>query len=141
MFFMNSKFWNRNSDFSIFQQRNSKKNSNRYLWNQKWNWNSTSDGGPRNRNRKSEFPTKVDTATTTRGARATAFTAFLVLALFLSCLMAIMLLAEEYKSLFYCMKEYKGNCPLSSGCLGDAPGCRGTHFHVGQRSHGRPSFQ
>ncbi len=57
--FWNSKFWNRNSDFLIFQQQNSTKNSDRNLWNQTWNWNSASDGGPRNWNQKLEFPTKA----------------------------------------------------------------------------------
>ncbi len=57
--FQNSKFWNRNSDLSIFQQQNSKKTSNWNLRNQKQNRNSTSNGSPRNWNWKSEFPTKV----------------------------------------------------------------------------------
>jgi hypothetical protein len=90
----------------------------------------------------------MDTATTASGARAAALTVFLALALFVLCLTAIMLLAEEYKSLFSCMEEDKGNCPLSKpvlnphcGCLGDAPGCHGARFCGGLRSHGRPSFQ
>ncbi len=58
-FFQNSKFRYRNSNFSIFQQRNSKKNSDRNLRNQKRNRNSASDWGPRNQNQKSEFPTKL----------------------------------------------------------------------------------
>jgi hypothetical protein len=33
--------------------------SDRNLWNQKRNWNSAYDGGPRNWNQKSEFPTKL----------------------------------------------------------------------------------
>ncbi len=54
----------------------------------------------------------MDTATTTSDAGAAAFTEFLALAFFVLCLMAIMSLAEEYKSLFYCTEEDKGNCPL-----------------------------
>jgi hypothetical protein len=54
----------------------------------------------------------VDTATTDSGARAAAFTAFLVLATFVLCLTAIMLLAEEYQTLFSCTEEDKGDCPL-----------------------------
>jgi hypothetical protein len=54
----------------------------------------------------------VDTATIASGARAAAFTAFLALALFLLCLMAIISLAEEYKSLFSHIEEDKGNSPL-----------------------------
>jgi hypothetical protein len=83
----------------------------------------------------SSFKDFVDTATTASGARAAAFMAFLVLALFVLCLMAIMLLAEEYESLFSCMEEDKGNRPLSKPvldphcrCLGDGPIYRGTHF-------------
>jgi hypothetical protein len=57
--FRNSEFRNRNSDLSMFQQRNSKKKTDRNLWNRKQNLNSASDdGGPRNRSQKSEFPTK-----------------------------------------------------------------------------------
>jgi hypothetical protein len=51
-----------------------------------------------------------------------------VLALFVLCLTVIMLLAEEYESLFSRTEEDKGYCPLSKlvlnphcGCLGDAP--------------------
>jgi hypothetical protein len=36
----------------------------------------------------------------------------LALALFVLCLTAIVLLTEEYKSLFSCTEEDKGNCPL-----------------------------
>ncbi len=60
LFFQNSKFRNRNSNFSIFQQRNSTKKSNRNLRNLKWNRNSASNGGPRNWNQKSEFATKIE---------------------------------------------------------------------------------
>jgi hypothetical protein len=60
----------------------------------------------------SRFKDFVDTATTASGGGATAFTAFLVLAFFILCLTAIMPLAEEYKSLFSCREEDKGNCPL-----------------------------
>jgi hypothetical protein len=81
------------------------------------------------------FKDFVDIATTARGARVAAFTAFLLLALFVLCLMVIILLAEEYESLFSRTEEDKGNCPLSKtvldphyGCLGDDPICRGTHF-------------
>jgi hypothetical protein len=49
-----------------------------------------------------------------------------------------MLLAEEYKCLFSCMEEDKGNCPLSKpvldphcGCLGNDPICCGTLFGGG----------
>jgi hypothetical protein len=60
----------------------------------------------------------VDTATTASGVGAAAFTVFLVLALFVLCLMAIMLLAEEYKSLFsHTEEDDKGNCPLSNQFL------------------------
>jgi hypothetical protein len=83
----------------------------------------------------SSFKDFVDTATTASIARAAAFMAFFVLALFVLCLMVIMLLAEEYKSLFSCTEEDKGNCPLSKpvldphcGCLSDDPIRRGTHF-------------
>ncbi len=41
-------FANRNSDVISFQQRNSQKNSNQNTQNLKWNWNSASNGGPRN---------------------------------------------------------------------------------------------
>jgi hypothetical protein len=56
----------------------------------------------------------MDTATTASGARAAAFMAFLALALFKLCFMAIMLLAEEYQSLLSCTEEDKGECPLSN---------------------------
>jgi hypothetical protein len=46
--------------------------------------------------------------------RGTAFTVFLALALFVLCLTAIMLLAEECMSLFSCTEEDKGDCPLST---------------------------
>jgi hypothetical protein len=58
-FFRNSEFLNQNIDFLIFQQRNSKKKSDQNFWNQKLNQNSAFDGGPRNRNQKLEFPTKL----------------------------------------------------------------------------------
>jgi hypothetical protein len=54
----------------------------------------------------------VDTATTTSGAGAAAFTVFMALVFFVLCLTAIMSLAEEYKSLFSRTEEDKGNCPL-----------------------------
>jgi hypothetical protein len=57
------------------------------------------------------------TATIASGAVAAAFAVFLALALFVFCLMAIMLLAKEYKSLFSCTKEDKGNGPLSNQFL------------------------
>ncbi len=60
----------------------------------------------------SSFKDFVDTATTTSGIRAAAFTGFLALAFFVLCLTAIMPLAEEYKSLFSRMEEDKGNYPL-----------------------------
>jgi hypothetical protein len=69
----------------------------------------------------------VDTATTASGAGAAAFTTFLALTLFVLCLMAIMMLAEEYKSLFSCVEEDKGLNP-HCGCLGDAPRRRGACF-------------
>jgi hypothetical protein len=47
----------------------------------------------------------------------TAFTVFLLLGLFVLCLTAIMLLAEEYESLFYHTVEVKGNSPLSDQFL------------------------
>jgi hypothetical protein len=56
----------------------------------------------------SSFKDFVDTAT----AGDAAFIAFLVLALFVLCLTAITLLAEEYKSLLSHTEEDKGNCPL-----------------------------
>jgi hypothetical protein len=62
----------------------------------------------------SSFKEFVDTAPTTRGTRAAAFTVFLALALFVLCLTAILLLAEEYKSLFSCTEKDKGDCPLSN---------------------------
>jgi hypothetical protein len=57
----------------------------------------------------SSFKDFVDTATTASCAGAAAFTAFLALAFFVLCLAAIMSLAEEYKSLFSCTEEDKGN--------------------------------
>jgi hypothetical protein len=45
--------------FLNFSTAELKKNSDRNLWNQKRNRNSTSNGRPRNRNKKSEFPTKA----------------------------------------------------------------------------------
>jgi hypothetical protein len=54
----NSEFWNWNSYLTFFQQRNSKKKSDRNLRNQKRNQNSASNGDPRNWNQKSEFLTK-----------------------------------------------------------------------------------
>ncbi len=60
----------------------------------------------------SSFKNFVDTATTASGARVAAFTAFLALVCFVLCLTAIMSLAKEYKSLFSCTEEDKGNCPL-----------------------------
>jgi hypothetical protein len=83
----------------------------------------------------SSFKDFMDMATTASGAGAAAFMAFLALELFVLCLMVIMPLAEEYKSLFSCTEEDKGNCPLSKpvldphcGCLDDDPICHGTHF-------------
>jgi hypothetical protein len=76
-------------------------------------------------------------ATTASSTRAATFMAFSVLVHFVLCLMVIMLLAEEYKSLFSRTEENKCNCPLSKpvlnphcGCLGDDhdPVCHGTHF-------------
>ncbi len=60
----------------------------------------------------SSFKDFVDTATTACGTGAATFTAFLMLVFFVLCLTAIMSLAEEYKSLFYCTEEDMGNCPL-----------------------------
>jgi hypothetical protein len=60
----------------------------------------------------SSFKDFVDMATTISGTRAAAFMAFLLLVLFVLCLMAIMLLTKEYESLFSCTEEDKGNCPL-----------------------------
>jgi hypothetical protein len=51
-------------------------------------------------------------ATTSSSAGAAAFKALLVLVLFVLCLTAIMLLFEEYKSLFSHRVEDKRNCPL-----------------------------
>ncbi len=56
----------------------------------------------------SSFKDFVDMATTASGAGAAAFMAFLAVLY----LMVIMSLAEEYKSLFTCTEEDKGNCPL-----------------------------
>jgi hypothetical protein len=60
----------------------------------------------------SRFKDFGDTAITTSGAGAAAFTAFLALVFFVLCLTAIMSLAEEYKSLFSHTEEDKGHCPL-----------------------------
>jgi hypothetical protein len=60
----------------------------------------------------SSFKDFLDTATTANGTGAAAFKAFLVLALIVLCLTAIMSLAEEYKSLFPSTEEDKGNCPF-----------------------------
>jgi hypothetical protein len=77
-------------------------------------------------------------ATTASSARAAAVIAFLALAHFVLCLTVIMLLAEEYESLFSRTEEDKGICSLSKpvldphcGCLGDDPICHGTHFRGG----------
>jgi hypothetical protein len=56
----------------------------------------------------SSFKDLMDTATTTSGTGAAAFTAFLAVL----CLTAIMSLAEEYKSLSSCTEEDKGDCCL-----------------------------
>ncbi len=48
-------FWIPNFGIGIL----TKKNSDRNLWNWKWYWSSTSDGGPRNWNQKSEFQTST----------------------------------------------------------------------------------
>jgi hypothetical protein len=45
--------------FLDFSTAEFQKKSNWNLWNQKRNWNSASDGGPRNWNQKLEFPAKV----------------------------------------------------------------------------------
>jgi hypothetical protein len=96
----------------------------------------------------SSFEDFDDMATTASNAGAATFMSFLAMVLFVLCLMAIILLAKEYKSLFSHKEEDKGNCLLSKqvldpycGCLGDAPGCCGTCFCGGRRSRGRPSFQ
>ncbi len=49
---------NRNSNFWTLQTSEFQKKIHRNLWNQKRNQNSVYDGGPRNQNRKLEFPTK-----------------------------------------------------------------------------------
>jgi hypothetical protein len=54
----------------------------------------------------------VGMATTAISTGAAAFMVILKLGLLVLCLMAIMLLAEEYKSLFSCTEEDKGNCLL-----------------------------
>jgi hypothetical protein len=69
----------------------------------------------------SSFKDFVDTATTASGTRAATFMAFLVLALFVLCLTATMLLAGKYESLFSSMEEDKGNCSLSSQFLIPVP--------------------
>ncbi len=51
-------------------------------------------------------------ATTASGTGAATFKEFLPLVLFILCLMAIILLAEEYKSFFSHAEEDKGDCPL-----------------------------
>jgi hypothetical protein len=96
----------------------------------------------------SSFKDFIDMDTTAIGAGAVIFTAFLVLAHFVLCLTAIMLLAEEYKSLFSHMEEDNGNSTLSKpvlnphcGCLGDATGCCSARFCGGRRSHGHLSIQ
>jgi hypothetical protein len=72
-------------------------------------------------NSKCEVPSSckdfVDTAITTSSTKAAAFMAFLAMALILLCLMASMLLAEEYKSMFSHTEEDKGDCPLSNQFL------------------------
>jgi hypothetical protein len=91
------------------------------------------------------FKDFVAMATMASGTRAAAFAAFLVLALFVLCLMASMLLAEEYKSLFFSTEEDKVNFPLLNQFL--IPVAALVMFPVavgfcgGQRSHGCPSFQ
>jgi hypothetical protein len=60
----------------------------------------------------SSFKEFVVTATTTSGAGAAAFTAFLALSFFVLCLTAIVSLAEEYKSFFARTEEDKGNFPI-----------------------------
>jgi hypothetical protein len=88
----------------------------------------------------SSFKDFVGTATTASGAGAATFMVSLDLALFVLCLMAIMLLAEENESLFSCMEEYKGNCPLSNKFL--IPTVAALVMPpAGQRSHRCPSFQ
>ncbi len=52
-------FANQNSDFLTFQTLEIQKKNYWNLWNQKRNRNSASNGGPRNRNQKPEFPTKA----------------------------------------------------------------------------------
>jgi hypothetical protein len=60
----------------------------------------------------SSFKDFLDTATTASGGGAAAFAGFLVLALFILCLVAIMSLAEEYKSLSPRTEKDKSNSPL-----------------------------
>jgi hypothetical protein len=50
---------NWNSNFLTLQTLEFQKKIDRNLWNQKLNQNSAYNGGPRNRNQKSEFPTKL----------------------------------------------------------------------------------
>jgi hypothetical protein len=50
---------NQNSNFLTLQTLEFQKKSDRNLWNRTRNRNSAYDGGPRNWNRKSEFPTKA----------------------------------------------------------------------------------
>jgi hypothetical protein len=61
----------------------------------------------------SSFKDFMDTATTDSSAGAATFMVFFALVFFVFCLTAIMLLAEEYKSLSSCTEEDKGNCPIS----------------------------
>ncbi len=60
MFNLFFEFWISESEFGFvdFSTAEFKKKSDGNLWNQKWNRNSASDGGPRNQNQKLEFPTK-----------------------------------------------------------------------------------
>jgi hypothetical protein len=53
-----SNIASQNPNFLTLQTSEFQKKSDRNLWNQKQNWNSAYDGGPRNRNQKSEFPNK-----------------------------------------------------------------------------------
>ncbi len=50
---------NQNSNFLTLQTSEFQKKSGRNLRNQKQNWNSAYNGGPRNRNQKLGFPTKA----------------------------------------------------------------------------------
>jgi hypothetical protein len=62
---------------------------------------------------RSSFKDFMDTATTASSTGAAVFTAFLALAIFVLCLTTIVLLAEEYKSLFSHTEKDKGNSLLS----------------------------